>query len=103
MMSCRFTERAKALSFIFFFTDAASTSNTLRCGFTYEMAVLERGFALHIQVVGVGENGAADLLVDAALRQNRLAFLRMLFERGMDLPVEIVQQSGDGPLVFVFA
>ena len=30
MMSCRFTERAKALSFIFFFTDAASTSKTLR-------------------------------------------------------------------------
>ena len=34
MMSWRFTERAKALSFIFFFTDAESTSNTLRCGFT---------------------------------------------------------------------
>ena len=34
MMSWRLTLRAKALSFIFFFTDATSTSNTLRVGLT---------------------------------------------------------------------
>ena len=34
MMSCRLTLRANALSFIFFFTDATSTSKTLRVGLT---------------------------------------------------------------------
>ena len=64
---------------------------------------MQRRVARHAGMVGVRENRAADLFVHAALRQNRLALLRMLFERGVDLPIEIVQQRGDGPLLLVLA
>src|ERR1700736_6221178 len=49
------------------------------------------------------ENGSADLRINAARGQNRLAFCRVVRQVGMDFPVEIVQEGGLGPLVLVFA
>ena len=60
-------------------------------------------FARHAGVVGVREDGAPDLFVHAALGQDGLALLRMFLQRGMNLPIEIVQQRGDGPLALVLA
>src|ERR1017187_8661095 len=43
------------------------------------------------------ENRPAHLFVHTALGQNRLALLGMFFERGVNLPIEIVEQSREGP------
>jgi hypothetical protein len=57
----------------------------------------------HAGETGVRENRAPDLLGHAALGQNRLALGGVVRERGMNLPIEIVQQRRDRPLPLVFA
>lgn len=62
-----------------------------------EEGLLEQGFARYAGEIGVGEDGAADLVVDSAFLEDRLPFDRVVWELRVDLPVEIVQQGGDGP------
>src|SRR5438105_365190 len=52
-------------------------------------------------MIRMRENRAADLLVHTAPRENRLTLLRMLVERGVNFPIEIVEKRGDRPLMFV--
>ena len=54
-------------------------------------------------MVGVAQHGADDGLVHAALAQDGRAVLRVLGERRVDFPVEVVQQAGHAPQVGVFA
>src|ERR1017187_10297183 len=54
-------------------------------------------------MIGMRENRPPDRFVHAALRQDRLALLGVPLERRMNLPIEIVQQGGDGPHVFVLS
>jgi hypothetical protein len=49
------------------------------------------------------ENRAANLLADAALLKNGFPFRRMVGQVGMNLPIKIVQQRGDGPFFLVLA
>src|SRR5450759_5614638 len=49
------------------------------------------------------QDGAADLLIDAAPGQNSLAEHGMVGRLRVDLPIEIVQQGGDAPFEFVLA
>src|ERR1039458_8997518 len=64
---------------------------------------LECGDARHAAVVGVREDGAPRFFIDAAFGQNGLAEHGMVGRLRVDLPIEIVQQGGDAPLVFVLA
>src|SRR3954453_22985398 len=48
------------------------------------------------------EDGAADLRIYAALGENRSALYGMVGQLRVNLPVEIVQQSGNRPLLLVF-
>src|SRR5215469_5537834 len=54
-------------------------------------------------MIRVRQNSAANLLIYAPLGKNSLALLRMLFEGGMDFPIEIVQQRRERPFGFVFS
>ena len=65
--------------------------------------LFERGNARHAAVVGVREDRAADLFVHSALGQHRLAQHRMVGGLRVNLPIEIVEQRGEAPLVFVLA
>src|ERR1700751_478764 len=51
----------------------------------------------------VGEDGLDDLLGIALLAQDRGTVLGMLVERGMDLVVEVVEESRDAPELLVLA
>jgi len=62
-----------------------------------EESPLERRDARHAGVLRVGEDGAAYLFGDSAFGQYGFALLRVLFERRVDLPIEIVEQGSDGP------
>jgi len=66
-------------------------------------SLFERRHTRHTGMTGVRENSAADLLGHAALGEDRLTLLRMLVERRVNLPIEVVQQSRDGPFPDVFA
>ena len=71
----------------------------------------EEGF-LHERIsgdageIGMGEDGAADCGTEAAGFENGFAFCGMVWEVGVDLPIEIVEDAGDGPefgvLIVVF-
>ena len=54
-------------------------------------------------IVGVRENGAADLFIDATRGEDGFAVHGMVGGLGVDLPIEIVEESGEAPLVLVFA
>ncbi len=49
------------------------------------------------------QDRTADFLTDAALGKNRLAFSRMIRQVGMNLPIEVVQQRRDRPLLLILA
>src|SRR5262249_16672192 len=70
---------------------------------TREQRFLKRRLARNARVVRVRKDGFADLLFNAALGEDRLTFLRVFLERWVDLPIEVVQQRGDRPLLLVFA
>src|SRR3989449_6161143 len=75
---------------------------------TGEQGMLERGLARHTAVVGVGKDGADQLLRVAALPEDLGAFVRMLLGGvvGLVWPtlvVEIVQKCGQAPELFVTA
>ena len=54
-------------------------------------------------MVGMAEHGAHDLFGHAALAQDGRASLGMLFEGGVDLPIEIVQQPHQAPGFYILA
>jgi hypothetical protein len=51
----------------------------------------------------MGEDRLDDLLGIPLLPQDRRSVLRMLVERRVDLVVEVVQERGDAPELFVLA
>src|ERR1700761_2114460 len=68
-----------------------------------EQSFLERRDARHPCEIGMRQDRTPDLLAYTAFGENRLAFGRMVRQVGMNLPIEIVQQRGDGPLFFILA
>ena len=113
--SSRFTPRANALSFIFFRTERASTSCTLRDGRTSAVAVIRpvssstansalamRVHARNAGIVGVPEDGLEDVLGPAARAQDAHALGRVLLGRrvrgvGKALVVEVVHEARQPP------
>src|SRR6185312_5536946 len=65
--------------------------------------LLKRRFPRNPAVIGVRKYGPPDILINAALGQNRLAFHRVIGSGWMNLPIEIVEQRRNGPLLFVLA
>src|SRR5215218_6277815 len=51
----------------------------------------------------MGEDALDNLVRPALAAQDRLPVLRVLIERGMDLVVEVVQEGGRAPELFVLA
>ncbi len=68
-----------------------------------EEHLLQLRVARHREVLGVREDGLDQLLGVARVAQDRSAILRMLVERGVDLVVEVVQESRRTPEVLVLA
>src|SRR5260370_2437257 len=73
-----------------------------------EEGVLGRGLTGHVAIVGVGENGADDLLRVAVLAKNPGAFGGVLFVRGMGfvgpaLVIEGVAGGGESPKLVIGA
>jgi hypothetical protein len=73
-----------------------------------EEGVLERGLTGDVAVVGVGENGADDLLGIALLAKDPGAFGGVLLVRGVGFVgpafvVEVVKEGGESPKVFISA
>lgn len=64
---------------------------------------LEQRDPRHAGEIGVREDGAANLFRHSARGQNGLSFRGVVRELRVDLPVEVVQQSGDAPLFGVGA
>ena len=101
--SSRFTARAKALSFNFFRTDFPSTSWMLRDGFTYEHgrrnpeSPSQANSVFSISESGLTPVKSASERIARRISPGKAAFLQnRLALRRMDLPIEIVEQSGDG-------
>ncbi len=68
-----------------------------------EERLLQRRVARHLQVLGVGEGCLDQLFGIPLLAQNRGPVLRMLVERGVNLVVEVVQESRAAPELLVLA
>src|SRR5262249_18562773 len=66
-------------------------------------ALFHQALPFHTAVVGMGKDGAADLLGIAAFFEDFVAHERVLGRGGIFFIIEIVQQAGDAPLVFVLA
>ena len=86
-MSSRLTERAKALSFIRFRIDFASTSASDLVGFTSAVAVIN----------------AADVFGPTAFGEDCVALVGMLFGAGIPFVVEVVDEADVSPEIFVFS
>ena len=70
---------------------------------TREEDLLELRVARHREVLGMREDRLDQLLRVALLAQDRRAVLRMLVERGVDLVVEVVEESRRAPELLVLA
>src|SRR5579871_2792152 len=118
--SSRLTPRAKALSFIRFFTELASKSRMLFEGRvsarSYEASEFiagEKGFFQQrisgdAGVIGVGKDRANDFLGVSLFAQDFGAFGRVsavggVFMIGPAFVIEIVEESGEAPCVFIGA
>ena len=121
MMSSRFTARANALSFIFFFTELTSTSWTLFDGPNIrhchdESAQLIDGvkrlfhwrLATDAGVTRVRKNRATNLVTPSVLAQpvhadKWMTFTRTLFDIWMTLVIHVVQQTNCFPQIRIGA
>src|SRR4051794_3802320 len=68
-----------------------------------EERLLQQRLARDGEMLRVGENRHDQHLWVALLAEDRRPILRMLVERGMDLVVEVVQERGAAPQLFVLA
>jgi hypothetical protein len=59
--------------------------------------------ARHVQMVGMAENILHNIFGHAAFTQHGRAVLWVLFQRWVDLPIEIVQQPHQSPGFHIFA
>ncbi len=57
----------------------------------------------NVEVIGVTENGPTKPLGITELRKNGLAILRMLIQRRVAFPIEVVQQPNTSPHVRVLS
>jgi hypothetical protein len=81
--------------------DEAARVNETRELVAGEQRLLELRVAGHLEVLRVGEDGLDQLLRIALLTQDGSAVLRVFVERGMDLVIEVVQESGGPPELLV--
>lgn len=70
---------------------------------TGEQDLFERRLAGDARVSGVGEDGFADYVTYAALLKNGFALQGVVGRLRVDLPIEVVEESGDGPLLEIAA
>ena len=68
-----------------------------------EERLLQQRVARQAEVLGMREHGLDDLFGIALLAQDRGTVLRMLVERRVHLVVEVVQERGNAPELFVLA
>ena len=68
-----------------------------------EKRFLHLRFARDTRVFGVAHDGSADVFRVAALGEDLVADIRVLFSGGVLVVIEIVEESGDGPDGFVLA
>ena len=116
MMSSRLTERAKALSFIFFLTElgihlrqrlvgldqrgGGDESGKLVAG---EQRFLQQALARNSAVAGVRQDRAANLFGHAALFQDLAALEGMVLGGGIFFVIEVVDEADEAPEFFVLA